>query len=81
MGGNKKMTIKNTKQSQIERKIELLKDMHNYILNMGDDFIYDIWIRDGVPDEPNDEIFEFIASDDNEWREVCELFGKLVEED
>lgn len=75
------MTIKNTKQSQIERKIELLKDMHNYILNMGDDFIYDIWIRDGVPDEPNDEIFEFIASDDNEWREVCELFGKLVEED
>lgn len=75
------MTIKNTKQSQIERKIELLKDMHNYILDMGDDFIYDIWIRDGVPDEPDDEIFEFIASNDDDWREVCELFGKLVEED
>lgn len=75
------MTIKNTKQSEIERKIELLKDMHNYIIDMGDDFIYDIWIRDGVPDEPDDEIFEFIASDDDEWREICELFGKLVEED
>jgi len=75
------MTIKNTKQSEIERKIELLKDMHNYILDMGDDFIYDIWIRDGVPDEPDDEIFEFIASNDDDWREVCELFGKLVEED
>ena len=75
------MTIKNTKQSEIERKIELLKDMHNYIIDMGDDFVYDIWIRDGVPDEPDDEIFEFIASDDDEWREVCELFGKLVEED
>lgn len=75
------MTIKNTKQSEIERKIELLKDMHNYIIDMGDDFIYDIWIRDGVPDEPDDEIFEFIASNDDDWREVCELFGKLVEED
>lgn len=74
------MAIKNTKQSEIERKIELLKDMHNYILDMGDDLVYDIWIRDGVPDEPDDEIFEFIASDDNEWCEVCALFGKLVEE-
>lgn len=75
------MTIKNTKQSEIERRIELLKGMHNYIIDMGDDFIYDIWIRDGVPDEPDDEIFEFIASDDDEWREVCALFEKLVEED
>ena len=75
------MTIKNTKQSEIERKIELLKDMHNYILDMGDDLVYDIWIRDGVPDEPDDEIFEFIASNDDDWREVCELFGKLVKED
>ena len=75
------MAIKNTKQSEIERKIELLKSMHHYIIEMGDDFIYDIWIRDGVPDEPDDEIFEFIASDDDEWREVCELFGKLVKED
>ena len=62
-------------------RIGLLRDMHNYIINMGDDFIYDIWIRDGVPDEPDDEIFEFIASNDDEWREVCELFGKLVKED
>jgi len=75
------MAIKNTKQSEIERKIELLKDMHNYILDMGDDFVYDIWIKDGVPDEPDDEIFEFIASNDDDWREVCELFGKLIEED
>lgn len=75
------MTIKNTKQSELERRIELLKGMHNYIIDMGDDFVYDIWIRDGVPDEPDDEIFEFIASEDDEWREVCALFGKLVEED
>lgn len=68
------MTIKNT----IEKRIELLKDMHNYIIDMGDDLVYDIWIRDGVPDEPDDEIFEFIASNDDEWTEVCILFGKLA---
>ena len=74
------MTNKNTKQSEIERKIELLKNMHNYIIDMGDEDIYDVWIEEGVPDEPDDEIFEFIASNDDDWREVCELFGKLVEE-
>lgn len=62
-------------------RIGFLKDMHNYIINMGDDDIYEIWIEEGVPDEPDEEIFEFIASNDDDWREVCELFGKLVKED
>lgn len=62
-------------------RIGFLKDMHNYIIDMGDDDIYDVWIEEGVPDEPDEEIFEFIASNDDEWREVCELFGKLVKED
>ena len=62
-------------------RIGFLKDMHNYIIDMGDEDIYDVWIEEGVPDEPDDEIFEFIASEDDEWREVCALFGKLVEED
>ena len=61
-------------------RIGFLKDMHNYIIDMGDDDIYEIWIEEGVPDEPDEEIFEFIASNDDEWREVCTLFGKLVKE-
>ena len=62
-------------------RIGFLKDMHNYIIDMGDEDIYEIWIEEGVPDEPDEEIFEFIASNDDDWREVCELFGKLVKED
>ena len=62
-------------------RIGFLKDMHNYIIDMGDDDIYEIWIEEGVPDEPDEGIFEFIASNDDDWREVCELFGKLVKED
>lgn len=59
-------------------RIELLKDMHNYIIEMGDEDIYDRWIRDGIPDEPDYEDFELIAIDDDEWIEICILFGKLV---
>lgn len=62
-------------------RIGFLKDMHNYIINMGDDDIYEAWIEEGVPDEPDDEIFEFIASNDDDWCEVCELFWKLAKED
>lgn len=62
-------------------RIGFLKDMHNYIIDMGDEDIYDVWIEEGVPDEPDDEIFEFIASNDDDWREVCALFGRLIEED
>lgn len=62
-------------------RIGFLKDMHNYIIDMGDDDIYEIWIEEGVPDEPDEEIFKFIANNDDDWREVCELFGKLVKED
>lgn len=62
-------------------RIGFLKDMHNYIIDMGDEDIYDVWIEEGVPDEPDDEIFEFIANNNDDWREVCELFGKLVEGD
>ena len=62
-------------------RIGFLKDMHNYIIDMGDDDIYEIWIEEGIPDEPDEEIFEFIANNDDDWREVCELFGKLVKED
>lgn len=62
-------------------RIGFLRDMHNYIINMGDDDIYEAWIEEGVPDEPDDEIFEFIASSDDDWREVCELFGKLAKKD
>ena len=62
-------------------RIGFLKDMHNYIIDMGDEVIYEIWIEQGIPDEPDEEIFEFIASNDDEWHEVCALFGELVKED
>ena len=53
--------------------------MHQYIINMGDEDIYDIWIRDGVPDCPSEEDFEDFAYDPTTFTELCTLFGQLCQ--
>ena len=59
-------------------RVELLKGMHAYIINMGDESIYETWILTGIPDCPDEEDFEFFATDDNEWVHICKLFGRLT---
>ena len=60
---------------------QLLKEMHKYIIEMGDEEIYMDWITLGVPDEPSEDDYEFIAENDDEWNDVCGLFGKLAKEE
>ena len=73
------MTVVSEEMVAIREK--LLKDMHQYIIEMGDEDIYDEWITLAVPDEPTEEDFESIADDDKEWIETCRLFGVLSESD
>lgn len=75
------MTITVTHKELIQLRIKLLKEMNNYIIEMGDEEIFADWIAFGIPDEPLEDDFEFIAENDDEWNSVCELFGKLVRED
>lgn len=71
--------IKTITRDDIEcTRFRLLRDMHRYIITLGDEEIYESWIMAGVPDEPSDEDFDWIASNDDEWIEVCGLFGRLV---
>lgn len=60
-------------------RVELLKGMHAYIINLGDESIYEAWILTGVPDCPNEEDFEFFATDNDEWNYVVRLFARLTE--
>lgn len=64
------MTIK-------ELRINLLKQMNQYILELGDEDIWMDWIALGVPDEPSEDDYEFIAESDEVWNYVIELFSKL----
>lgn len=55
----------------------LLKEMDVYIKKLGDEDIWLQWIEEGVPDEATEEDYNFIATNDEIWCEICTLFGKL----
>lgn len=60
---------------------QLLKDMHKYIIDIGDEDIYAGWITLCVPDEPSDADFFSIAIDDDNWEYCCKIFYEMVEAD
>lgn len=64
-------TIKDTRIMQ-------LKAMHELMVNSNDEDIYMTWISLGVPDEPRESDFEFVAEDDASYHECFDLFVKLI---
>lgn len=67
-----------TREELIKTRISIAKQMNKYIIDMGDEEIWMDWITIGIPDAPTEEDYESIAEDDNEWMDLCALFGKLV---
>ena len=63
-----------------EQRIELLKGMNQYIIDLGDEEVYREWFSCGVPDEATEDDYNFIANDIEEWVYVCQLFGRLIGE-
>lgn len=62
----------------IKMRMSILKKIHNFFLNCGDEEWYEIWITEGVPDEPSREDFAFIASDAQEFYQVVKFANKLI---
>lgn len=75
------MTITVTHKELIQLRIKLLKEMNTYIIEMGDEEIWATWITLGVPDAPSEDDYDFIAENDDEWNDVCGLFGRLAVEE
>lgn len=69
-----------TKEELVATRKRLVEEMHTYIIEMGDEKIWMNWITLGVPDCPTEEDFEWFAENDDEWEDLCKLFGKLTEE-
>lgn len=56
-------------------KVELIKAMNEIVLATTDeDNVIDTWLRYGVPDEPTDEDFKFIANNEDSFKETVECF-------
>ena len=60
-----------------EARINQLKAMHNLMLLANDETIYMIWIL-YMPDEPTDDDFIDIASNDYQYNECFDKFVKLI---
>lgn len=71
------MTI--TREELVTTRKRLVEEMHIHIIEMGDEEIWWDWIALGVPDEPTEEDFEWFAENDDEWEDLCKLFGELTE--
>lgn len=61
-----------------EERIELLKALHISIINLGDEIPYLHWVTLCVPDEPQEDDYEFIAEDDESFYECIKIFCNLV---
>ena len=61
-----------------EQRIELLKGMNQYIIDMGDEEIYETWFSLGVPDEATNDDYESIAEDLEQWVFICNIFGAII---
>ena len=62
-----------------EQRIDLLKRMNKAVIDNGDEEIWMAWIVYGVPDCPQEEDYEFIASDEDCFKETLELYERLIE--
>lgn len=62
-----------------ERRIAELKKMNENIINLGDEMIWWDWIEQGIPDEPSEEDYEYIADDFEEYISVVRYYEKLME--
>jgi len=59
-------------------RVELLKGMNTYMLQLGDETLLGAWFLTGIPDCPDEEDFEFFATDNDEWNYIVRLFGRLT---
>lgn len=57
----------------MEAKIKLLKKIHQRIIDIGDEELYEWWIW-LFPDEPQESDFEYISSDEKLYNECLERF-------
>lgn len=59
------------------QRVAKLKEMHKIMLNISNEDYYFDWIVWGVPDEPSEDDYEFLAETPERYNEVSECFARL----
>ena len=63
-----------------QARIKLLKQMNQYIIDLGDEEVWLEWITEGVPDEASEDDYDYIASNEDEWLDTVKIFANLTKE-
>lgn len=67
-------------KTALNSRIATLKLCHDEIIDIGDEEAYEWWIAMGVPDEPSEDDFKYIAKNDREYEETLSLYKKICYE-
>lgn len=62
--------------NEFERRIEVLKAMHTIVTNMNDEYAYELWITEGMPDEPDEYDFQEVARE--YFEETTAVFTNVI---
>lgn len=65
-------------KKEIAKRVEILKKLHEYFIEIGDEDLYYDWIEFGVPDEPSEEDYNYIASHNKEFCETLSYASFLL---
>lgn len=63
-----------------QARIKLLKQMNQYIIDLGDEEVWLEWITEGVPDEASEDDYDYIAGDEDEWLDTVKIFASLTKD-
>lgn len=62
--------------NEFERRIEVLKAMHTIVTNMNDEYAYELWVTEGMPDEPDEYDFQEVARE--YFEETTAVFTNVI---
>lgn len=67
-----------TKEEMNKTRLDLIRQMHNYIINIGDKEIYKIWTLNYIPEKVCEENLKCLANNPEKFKLICRAFGSLV---
>lgn len=68
----------NSRKDEWEQRKDIVMRMHSYIIyGIGDDYAYEDWVTNDVPDEPNEEDFNDFTNAEV-FSQTCKDFAKIV---
>lgn len=59
-------------------RMNILGGMNEYMRELGDEDLLDVWLADCIPDECDEDTLMEIAEDKNLFKEICYCFAKDI---